>query len=144
MKKLREFVHYFITITTGILTICAISYSSQAQTPTAATLWHILLSAGLGALSTVVFFPDEDASKLRINIGLILHFISLCIIMIFCGRRFGWIESGFLPALAMVGYVVIVYAFTASVTYLISRREAKLLNQQLKKKFAKDADEKTM
>ena len=144
MNKLREFVHYFITITTGILIICAISYSSQAEAPTAATLWHILLSAGLATLATVVFFPDEDASKLRINIGLVLHFISLCVIMIVCGRQFGWISPGFLPALAMVGYVVIVYSFTAGVTYFISKREAALLNQQLKKKFARDADDSSL
>lgn len=144
MNKLREFVHYFITIATGILIICAVSYSTQAEAPTVATLWHILLSAGLSALATTVFFPDDDASKLRINVGLVLHFISLCIIMIVCGQQFGWITPGFLPALAMVGYVVIVYAFTAGVTYLISRREAALLNQQLKKKYATDADEESM
>lgn len=144
MKKLREFLHYFVTITTGILIISAVSYSTQSQPPTAGTLWHILLSAGLSALSTAAFFPDENASKLRINIGLVLHFISLCVIMIFCGNRFGWIGPGFLPALAMVGYVVVVYAFTAGVTYLISRREAALINQQLKRKFATDLDEESM
>ena len=64
--------------------------------------------------------------------------------MIFCGNRFGWISPGFLPALAMVGYVVVVYAFTAGVTYLISRWEAALINQQLKRKFSTDLDEESM
>ena len=144
MNKLREFVHYFITITTGILIICAVSYAAQEVSPTAATLWHILLSGGLTALATTIFFPGENASGRRICISLTLHIISLCAIMIFCGQRFGWIAPGFLPALAMVGYVVIVYAFTAGVTYLINKREAALLNRQLRKKFTKDADEKTI
>ena len=144
MNKIPVFAHYFVTITTGILIICAASYSSMSEAPTAATLWNILLSAGLCALATTVFFPDENASKLRINIGLALHFISLCAIMIFCGQRFGWIAPGLLPALAMVGYVVVVYTFTAGVTYLISRREAALINQQLKRKFAADIDEESM
>ena len=141
MKKLREFVHYFITIATGILIICAVSYSTQAEAPTVATLWHILLSAGLSALATTVFFPDEDASKRRINIGLVLHFISLCAIMILCGRWFGWISPGFLPMLTMVGYVLLVYAFTAGATYLISRKEVAQMNAQLQKKFAQNTDE---
>ena len=93
MNKIRTFIHYFITITTGILLITAISFTTGSDTPTTATLWQILLSAGLSALATTILFPDENASKRRIHIGLTLHFISLCTIMILCGRWFGWISS---------------------------------------------------
>ena len=144
MSRFQVFAECFVSVATGILVIAAITYSLQPASPSDITLWQILLSAGLATLATVVFFPDEDASKLRINIGLVLHFISLCVIMIVCGRQFGWISPGFLPALAMVGYVVIVYSFTAGVTYFISKREAALLNQQLKKKFARDADDSSL
>ena len=141
MNKIRTFIHYFITITTGILLIAAISFTTGSDTPTTATLWQILLSAGLSALATTILFPDENASKRRIHIGLTLHFISLCTIMILCGRWFGWISSGFLPALAMVGYVLLVYVFTASTTYLISKKEVALMNAQLQKKFAQNSEE---
>ena len=141
MNKIRTFIHYFITITTGILLIAAISFTTGSDTPTTATLWQILLSAGLSALATTILFPDENASKRRIPIGLTLHFISLCTIMILCGRWFGWISSGFLPALAMVGYVLLVYVFTASTTYLISKKEVALMNAQLQKKFAQNSEE---
>jgi small-conductance mechanosensitive channel len=141
MNKIRTFIHYFITITTGILLITAVSFTIGSDTPTTATLWQILLSAGLTALATTIFFPDENASKRRIHIGLTLHIISLCAIMILCGRWFGWISSGFLPALTMVGYVLLVYAFTASTTYLISKKEVALMNAQLQRKFAQNADE---
>ena len=141
MNKIRTFIHYFITITTGILLITAVSFTIGSDTPTTATLWQILLSAGLSALATTILFPDENASKRRIHIGLTLHFISLCTIMILCGRWFGWISSGFLPALAMVGYVLLVYVFTASTTYLISKKEVALMNAQLQRKFAQNADE---
>lgn len=141
MNKIRTFIHYFITITTGILLITAISFTTGSDTPTTATLWQILLSAGLSALATTILFPDENASKRRIHIGLTLHFISLCTIMILCGRWFGWISSGFLPALAMVGYVLLVYVFTASTTYLISKKEVALMNAQLQKKFAQNSEE---
>ena len=141
MNKIRTFIHYFITITTGILLIAAISFTTGSDTPTTATLWQILLSAGLSAMATTILFPDENASKRRIHIGLTLHFISLCTIMILCGRWFGWISSGFLPALAMVGYVLLVYVFTASTTYLISKKEVALMNAQLQKKFAQNSEE---
>lgn len=141
MNKIRTFIHYFITITTGILLITAINFTTESDAPTSATLWQILLSAGLTALATTVFFPDENASKRRIYIGLTLHIISLCAIMILCGRWFGWISPGFLPALAMVGYVLLVYAFTAGITYLISKKEVARMNAQLQKKFAQNTDE---
>lgn len=136
MNKIRTFVHYFITITTGILLIAAISFTIESEAPTTATMWQILLAAGLTALSTTIFFPDENASRRRIYIGVALHFISLCVIMIYCGRWFGWISSGFLPALAMVGYVLLVYVFTAGITHLISKREVAQMNAQLRKKFS--------
>ena len=141
MNKIRTFAHYFITITTGILLITAVNFTTESESPTTATLWQILLSAGLTALATTIFFPDENASKRRIRIGLALHIISLCAIMILCGRWFGWISPGFLPALAMVGYVLLVYAFTAGITYLISKKEVALMNAQLQRKFAQNADE---
>ena len=141
MNKIRDFLQNFITITTGILLITAISFTIESENPTVATLWQILLAAGLTALATTVFFPDENASPRRICIGLTLHIISLCAIMIPCGRWFGWIGAGFLPALTMVGYVLLVYAFTAATTYLISKKEAAQMNAQLQKKFAQAPDE---
>ena len=138
MNKIRDFAQNFITITTGILLIGAIGFTAASEEPTTATLWQILLAAGLTALATTFFYPEENASKKRICIGVTLHFISLCVIMIFCGRWFGWISPGFLPALGMVVDVLLVYAFTYGITYLISKKEATLMNAQLKKKFAQD------
>lgn len=141
MNKIRSFVQCFITVATAILIIAAISYPSHPENLTPDTLWQILLSAGLCALATALFFPEEDASKLRIRVGLVLHFISLCCIMILCGRWFGWVGPGFLDAAIMVVDVIIVYAFTTGITYFISRQEATQMNEQLKKKFAQDDNE---
>lgn len=141
MNKIRSFVQCFITVATAILIIAAISYQSHPENLTPDTLWQILLSAGLCALATALFFPEEDASKLRIRVGLVLHFISLCVIMILCGRWFGWVGPGFLDAAIMVVDVIIVYAFTTGITYFISRQEAAQMNEQLKKKFARDNNE---
>lgn len=135
MRRFRTFIECFVAVTTGIVFIAACTFSAQPAAMTHMTLWQILLSAGLCALSTAIFFPDEQTGKVRLWIAIGLHFVSLCVIMILCGRWFGWIGSSFPEAAAMVGYVVLVYAFTSSVSYLIERRQVTNLNRQLREKY---------
>ena len=141
MKKTRQFIECFVTVATGILIIAAFIYPSQPEKLTPTTLRQILLSAGLCALATVLFFPDENASKMRIVVGISLHFVSLCAIMTLCGRWFGWIDESFVAAAAMVGYVVIVYAFTTGITCIMEKRQAAELNARLKENFPDNAPE---
>ncbi len=136
MSKFQIFTQCFTTIATGILIITAISFSLGPATPTDLTLWQILLSAALCALATAVFFPEENASRRRILVGVGLHFLSLCVIMVCCGRWFGWIGHSFREGAAMVGYVVLVYAFTTGVTYLQSKRQSDEMNRKLRQKYA--------
>lgn len=142
MDKIRRFIQCFVTVTTGIVAIGAITYSLQPTEPTSDTLWQILLSGALCALSTTLFFPSEFASKARIRAGIGLHFISLCAIMVCCGRWFGWVGPTVLEAAIMVGYVVLVYAFTTGITYLLSKRQADEINRHLREKYhTQDAQE---
>ena len=135
MKKVRQFIECFVTVATGILIIAAFVYPSQPENLSPTTLRQILLSAGLCSLATVLFFPDENASKTRTWVGIGLHFVSLCAIMILCGRWFGWIDTSFVATAIMVGYVVIVYAFTTGTTYIMEKRQAAELNARLKQNF---------
>lgn len=135
MKKIRQFIECFVTVTTGILMLAAFVYSNQPEALTPMTLRQILLSAALCALATVLFFPDENATKTRIWVGIGLHFVSLCAIMILCARWFGWIGPEFWGAATMVIYVVIIYAFTTGITYIMEKRQANELNDQLQKKY---------
>ena len=135
MSKFQVFVQCFVTVATGILVVAAVTYSLTPATPTDITLWQILLSAGLCALATAVFFPSENAGKLRTFIGLGLHFVSLCVIMVCCGRWFGWVE-GFVESAIMVGNVVLVYGFTTGIGYLLSKQQTDEMNRRLRKKYA--------
>lgn len=135
MKRIREFMECFVCITTGTVLIAALVYRAKSATPTPDTLWQILLCAALCSLATTIFFPDERRGKLRIGIGIGLHFVSLCVIMIVCGRWFGWVGPTFRHAAIMVGYVVLVYGFTIGVTYLIERKQAADMDRQLQKKY---------
>lgn len=143
MSKIRTFIECFVTVTTGIVLIAACTYHSQPEALTSMTLWQILLSAALCALSTTLFFPEEYPGKVRFWMGIGLHFVSLCAIMIVCGRWFGWVGPTAPDALIMVLYVVLVYGFTLGVTYLIERKQVTDMNRQLKKKYGKEAPEET-
>ena len=142
MSKLQIFVECFVSVATGILVIAAFTYSLQPASPSDITLWQILLSAALCALATTVFFPGENAGKLQTRIGIGLHFVSLCVIMVLCGRWFGWIGPSLSETAAMVGYVVLVYAFTTGIGYLLSKQQTDEMNRRLRKKYPSgDAEE---
>lgn len=142
MKKLRYFVQWFITITAGILFICAMSCTlSGAETVSTAMLWQILLSAALCALATVLFYPMEYHGKTRTVLGIALHFVSLCAIMVYSGISFGWMTRSIPDVVAMIGAVVIVYAFTQGVTYALEKKQADTMSQILREKYSSDTGE---
>ncbi len=135
MRKTQIFLQCFVTVTTGIVFIAALAYRNVPEHLTAATLWQILLAAALCALSTALLFPGEHTSKRRARVGIVLHFLSLCAIMVACGRWFGWIGAIWPEAAVMVGYVAIVYGFTTGVTFLTTKHQADALNRKLHQKY---------
>lgn len=135
MRKIRIFMECFLAVTTGIVLIAAFAYSGHPEALTPDTMWQILLSAALCALSTTLFFPDEYHGKVRFWLGIGLHFVSLCAIMIVCGRWFGWVGPSVWDAAVMVIYVVIVYAFTTGVTCLLEVKQAADMDRQLQEKY---------
>lgn len=93
MSVLKKFIRWFLYITTGILIVtCIIFALYDEEALPKNTLWHILLSGFLTTGVTVLFRPEEVSSKRRTIIGAILHYISLCVVMIICGKWFGWIQ----------------------------------------------------
>lgn len=136
MGKIRNFIQWFVTITTGILAICALDATlSGAETIPTAMLWQVLLAGALCALATVLFFPTESHSRRRTVVGIGLHFVSLCAVMVYCGIRFGWIGWAAADVATMVGCVVVVYAFTVGVSYALEKKQVDLMNRLLKDRF---------
>ncbi len=140
MKKVREFIFMFAVITTGIILICAIQFSLQNDgILNDNILWHILLAGALTAGATTLLLPSEECSKCRFILGIIVHFIVLCVIMVFVGVRFAWIPLCLEGVLGMVFCVAFVYAFTMIVTLISFQKEAKHVNQALQKKYNQDS-----
>lgn len=136
MSVLKKFVKWFLYITTGILIVtCIIFALYDADALPKNTLWHILLSGFLTTGVTVLFCPEETGSKWRTSVGVILHYISLCVVMVVCGNWFGWIRFD-LPGIAlMFGAVAVVYLISFITYYIVDMKQAEAINQRLKEKY---------
>ena len=107
-------------------------------------LAKILLSAFLTASATVLCFrwiQIDTKSRLGEILKMLLHYVCLCIIMVVCGKWFGWIGGSSFGALGMILSVAVVYALTAGIYILIDLRQADSINQKLKERFEEDEQE---
>lgn len=139
MKKLKLFIQYFVSITTGILIVSALSYAlSERDSLPKNILLHILLCGFVTAVDTMLLFPTEAASKKQTGICILLHFISLCVIVSFFGVRFTWFAPSWKGILNAVLSVTLVYAFTFGVNYIIETQQAKQMNSALRKKYPQE------
>lgn len=138
MKFFTELCRYFVQITTGILIVCAVNFLfyGSADMP-GSTLWQILLSGFLTALATAIAYSFEPKSTKQFILMTAIHYIVLCIIMIFLGNSFGWLSLNFAGIIMMAISVALVYAFTMLVTYLTSKKDADDLTKALESRKRK-------
>ena len=141
MKKLKMFLQYFVSITTGILIVvtffCALS---QEEALPENVLMHILMCSFLTAIDTTFLFPGENAGKKQALFMIFLHFASLCVLVAFFGIHFGWFHPDIGGVLTAVISVALVYAFTFGVNYLIETQQANRMNKALQGKYSREDD----
>lgn len=136
MRILRDAVKWFLYITTGILFVVALSNTvAGVQMVTVETLWNILLSGFLTTIVTLIFSYWEEKTRSMVYIHHILHYLTLCAVMIFCGIRFDWI--GFSPKgiAMMMGCVAVVYVLCFVSYYMIDKVQAEEINRRLMEKY---------
>lgn len=136
MKKLQELFLWFVSITVGILIICAVSFAlsgEEALPPD--ILWQILLAGFVTAVVTTFLTPMECSGTVQIIVRELIHFIVLCAVMIFFGIRFGWIPQSLSGVVTMIVDVALVYAFTVVVIIVMGRVQANALNKALQEKY---------
>lgn len=139
MEKIRMFFKCYIYITVGILIIVTVNcVLSGEEVVSVDTLWQILLSGFLTTLVSVIFFPHDERTKIRVVIKLILHYVSLCLVMFFCGIRFGWMTPNPAGAAVMMLDVGAVYLFTVAAMYLIDVSQAREINKRLQEKYGEE------
>ncbi|MGN0669926.1 MAG: DUF3021 domain-containing protein [Oscillospiraceae bacterium] len=138
MKLLKEFVTYFVYITTGILLVSGtvIAFcSGEGYVLPKTILLDVALAGGVTALVTTLIYRREPATRTEFVILTIVHYIVLCGVMVFMGTMFGWIDWEILDIIIMCGYVAIVYLFTFFSRMFTAKRDADELNKALKSKY---------
>lgn len=136
MRVIKDFMRCFLYITMGILIVCAVNFQlSDAPWLPKETLWQILLSGALTAGVTILLYPREGVNKSIFWIQLLIHYAVLCMIMVFCGHWFGWLDLGTGGIVMMVVSVAVVYVLTFVIHYLIDQKSAKEINQKLWERY---------
>ncbi len=151
MKKIALIVKLFLYITACILIICAINFKLYGEeTLPGNTLLNILIAGMLTTLVTVFLYPrgyipsNYDSRKHSVKIlspgivvflQILLHYLALTVVMVFCGHRFGWISFSIQGILSMVVNVAGVYFLVFCAHYLIDLKETDAINKKLQEQY---------
>ncbi len=131
-----SFLHYFVDITTAVLITAAIFLTVSGQQMESVILWEILLSGLITALPTAVLICFDTRSTKVSLVLWIVHFLLIFAITLILLNTFGWCSISPKTVTATFFAVVFIYLFTSMVHYLVDRKHAALMNQQLKKRYS--------
>lgn len=138
MKLIADLVRYFAYITTGIVIVnVVILLITDDREISTTTLIQILCAGLITSLVTVIFYPKEQKSMKEFIWKVPLHYVVLCVVMVFFGTLFEWISFNFMGILMMVIATAAVYVFTVTVSFLTAKRDADKLNSALRDKQSK-------
>ncbi len=139
MKKIGEYVKWYVYITTSILMVMAVICGLYgAEELPGETLCQILLSGLLTTIVTVAMICINNMVSKGMVFVYLCHYISLCAVMIPLGIWFGWINVNWQGIVMMLGAVAAVYLLTFGAYYVIDLRAAKKINQRLKEKYGEE------
>lgn len=137
MRIFRESIKWFVYITTGILIVVTVNFTlAGMETMSVNNLWKILLSAFLTTIVTVFFQPEDETRQHVAYLNLVLHYLALCVVMIICGKWFGWIEFNLAGILLMAISVAVVYLLCFLTDLILDRRQAEAINKRLKERYS--------
>lgn len=132
MKIFSNFIKWFMYINTGILIVVAINFLlAGVDSMPINTLWNIMFSALVTTIVTMCFCPREER-KVKMPLQYIVHYLTLCAVMIFVGSMFGWIHFNAGGVIMMMVDVALVYAIAFVVYYMLDIRQADVINKKLK------------
>lgn len=136
MNFIRNFLNFFTTITSSVLIIVALSSSMGDYGPLdASILWDIVLAGTVTSVVTAVVYSIDYKTVKQYIFASVIHYILLCIIMIFMGAAFGWSNLTVGGILGMVLDVTVVYAMVFGISYLLNKKEADSINDALGRKY---------
>ena len=135
-------LHYFVDITTAVLIAAAIFLTATGQQMNSIILWEILLSGFITALPSAVLLCFDTKSVRPSLILWGIHFLVIFGATLLMLKAFGWCSITPLSVLLTFLAVVFIYLSTCSVHYLVDKKHASIMNQQLKKRYSNAEQDK--
>lgn len=134
---MKEFLKFFLYITTGITIITAISYSFyDAESLPANTLWYIVGSGAVSSFVTVLFAPKSMENMKKFVTKTILHYLALCVVIASFGIKIGWFSASVLGVVTAFVDVGLVYAIVFVSFYITDVRQAQKINEKLAQRYS--------
>ena len=135
MRYITDIIKYFTFITTGIVILFIVIMLKNGNDGLYLSTLIKMPCAGLvTSVVTVFLYPSEVHSKKGYLLRVLLHYVTLCIVMITMGLLFDWISFNISEILGMTVSVALIYAFTFTVSYITSKNDADEMNRILKNK----------
>lgn len=136
-------LHYFVNITTATLFVTAVYLTVSGHQMNSVILWEILLSGMITAVPSA-FLVCLDAKNNRILLLLwLVHFLLIFFTTLILIEIFGWYKITAFSILLTFMAVVAIYIFTCVTHYIVDRKHAEIMNQQLKKRYPKTEKSRT-
>lgn len=142
MKFLSGLIRYFVYITTGILFVFIIIMILEGSSSISLkTLIEIPCAAFVTSLATAVICSKDIMVKRDFYIGIAVHYLILCIIMVIFGTVCEWVNPDAAGILTIVISTAAIYVFTFAGAYLSSKSEAEKLNRALRNKREREKND---
>ena len=123
MKKIGEYVKWYVYITTSILMVEALIFVLYgAKELPGETLWQIMISGLVTTLLTVAMTYLDTKTMAGSILKYVGHYAALCAVMIALGGWFGWINLNVRGIMLMMGAVAAVYVLAFGTYYIIDLR----------------------
>lgn len=136
MKFFKLFLHFFSTITLGITLVCGLNLmtASEFYVVPKYILLQVAAAGAITALVSAIAFYKEPKTSKQFRIVNAIHYVLMCVIMIFIGLWFGWLSLELNGILSMVISVALVYAITFTLNYLLAKKDADEINKALQRR----------
>ena len=138
---LKEFfislVHYFVDITTAVIIVAAAYLSISGKPVENEILWEVLLAGLLTALPSAILLTF-DPKSVKLSLALwVVHFLLIYGVTLLLLNMFGWATINAQTFILTFIAVVFIYVFVCIFHYLLSKKHTTVLNQLLKRRYAK-------
>lgn len=142
MKKLKELLLVFVSVTTCVVFVAAVYISVFWPQVVLGVkiLWQILLVSFLSSLG-IFIYPERAVSGKTLMLLRVLHYIEVNVVVLGCGIWFGWFYVDNLPmALGMLAVIALVFLALSVAMWIRGKQMADRMNERLKEYQEKEEE----